>query len=157
MGERQHRGRLRFRGGGGRLRYDSIENCAVNKLVGLSCFPRPQPPGAFVCLSVCLLLHCSASINAGLSVVSGQPKWQRCWQERGVVDGWGVNKRSQNHRSSAFLPFPLLPCQPVWTAPRRSNLFVISLFLFMSVCLQPDHIAAVRSLTALSVVHVFLY
>lgn len=76
-----------------------------------------------------------------------------------VVDGREVNKRSPNRRSSAPPPphFPLLLCQPFWTAPRRSNLFVILLFLFMSVCLQPDHIATVHSLTALSVLHVSLY
>lgn len=77
--------------------------------------------------------------------------------KREVADGRWVNKRSPNHHSPASYPFPLLPCQPVWTAPGRSNLFVIPLFLFMSVCLQPDHIAAVRTLTALSVVHVSLY
>lgn len=34
--------------------YDPVVNCAVNKLVGLSCFLRLQPAGAFVCLFVCL-------------------------------------------------------------------------------------------------------
>lgn len=60
--------------GWGEQCYDSIENCAVNKLVGLSCFPRLQPAGTFVCLFACLSLHCSVSFNAGLSVISGQPK-----------------------------------------------------------------------------------
>lgn len=49
-------------------RYDSIENCAVNKLVGLSCFPRLQPAGASVCLFVSLL-HCSASFSFSFSCI----------------------------------------------------------------------------------------
>lgn len=43
-------------GGDGGVHYDSVENCTVNKLVGLSCFPSLQPPGAFVCLCVCLVV-----------------------------------------------------------------------------------------------------
>lgn len=142
---------------GGGVHYDSIENCAVNKLVGLSCFPSPQPPGAFVCLFVCLLLHCSASFNAGPSVVSGQPKWQCCRQERGSWRGEEWIKGAQITALPPPPPFPSSSCQPVWTAPGRSNLFAIPLFLFMSVCLQPDHIAAIYAFTALSVVHVSLY
>lgn len=70
--------------------------------------------------------------------------------KREVVDGRGVNKRSPNHHS---------PSSPVSRSgqPWGDQTCLQSRSFSSCLCLQPDHIAAVRSLTAPSVVYVALY
>lgn len=101
-GPRQNRESLRYFGGG-EVYYDSSENCNVNKLVGLSCFPSLQPPGAFVCLCVSLWCFCQCWT---FSCIRTTQMTMLPAREREVVDGQGVNKRSPNHCSTASSHFP---------------------------------------------------
>lgn len=114
--------------------------------MGLSCLSRTSASRC-VCLSVCLTLH--------------RPAFYQQWTSSNVCNRRNDNAagkrkagsrraKSELKESKSLLLLLLLPLlrQAVWTAQSRLKLFVLSLFVCVCVCLQPDHTAARSSVCA---------
>lgn len=120
----------------------TIENW-VNKLVGLSCSLKRLPPGVFLCWSLTVVQRfCQCQTFISFSICTAQMTTLLA-KKRWLMGEWWIK--------GALITTPPTPPprQPIWTAPRRSNLFVSISFCVFTTWPPP--------LTALSVVHVFLY